>query len=286
MGKEGERSYLRNIGEAGRWHAVHKPFSDSQCHVNLEAFGAILACLPPPPARLLDLGCGTGWTSAFFARRGYDVLGVDISGDMIAEADELRDRAGLSNLAFVESDYESLRFREEFDIAVFYDSLHHAVDEGLAVRRAFEALRPGGVCLTHEPGEGHAATAAAVEAVRKYGVTEKDMPPRKIIALGRAAGFRRFQVLPFPHENRLTEYRVDRTTTFLCDDWVGIRPRHPLAGAGWLKRLFHAILRRRLGFSRASYGTFLSQLPQVRAACESHAWGGLPSCGAFVVLVK
>lgn len=174
MGNEGEIHYLRNIGAANRWHAANKPFSDPYCHVYLAEMGAILALLPPPPCRLLDLGCGTGWTSAFFARRGYEVVGVDISSDMIDQANPMHDRAGLSRLHFVECDYEEMAFQEEFDAAVFFDSLHHTVDKGLAIRRVFQSLKTGGLCVTREPGEGHAQAATSVEAVVKFGVTEKD----------------------------------------------------------------------------------------------------------------
>ena len=37
---------------------------------------------------LLDLACGTGTLSEAMARRGYDVIGVDGSGDMLNEAVE------------------------------------------------------------------------------------------------------------------------------------------------------------------------------------------------------
>src|SRR4051812_28941152 len=42
----------------------------------------------PRPGRLLDLGCGTGRLLVAFARRGYRVLGVDLSADMLAVAGE------------------------------------------------------------------------------------------------------------------------------------------------------------------------------------------------------
>jgi hypothetical protein len=41
-----------------------------------------------------------------------------------------------------------------------------------------------------EPGTGHAAAAPSVEARQRWGVTEKDMPPKTIIALARSIGFR------------------------------------------------------------------------------------------------
>ena len=49
---------------------------------------AVLELLPRPwaNARLLDVGCGTGHWSRFFAEQGYDVVGLDISPEMIEVA--------------------------------------------------------------------------------------------------------------------------------------------------------------------------------------------------------
>jgi SAM-dependent methyltransferase len=204
MAKQGEIDYLRNLSEEGVRHAVGKPFSDADCARYLQEIGVILSLLPSPPARLLDVGCGTGWTSLFFARRGYHVVGLDISEDMIYQANQLGEQEKLDNLTFVVGDYEVLDlFDGEFDAAVFYDSLHHAVNEDDALRMVCQALKPGGVCLASEPGLGHARSEEAREAVRKYNVTEKDMPPGRIIAAGKRAGFREFKV--YPHAYHLGE---------------------------------------------------------------------------------
>lgn len=200
MPKQGERDYLKNISPAAVRDAVARPFSDPECGRLLVELGTIMALLPRPPARLLDLGCGTGWTSDFFARQGYQVLGIDISPDMIAHAS----RRHLPDLRFQVGDYEEMAFDDEFDAAVFCASLHHAVDEELALRRVLAALRPGGVCVACEPGAGHQASPAAKEAVRRCRVTEKDMPPARIIALGTKVGFVRCRIVPHPLDLALT----------------------------------------------------------------------------------
>jgi SAM-dependent methyltransferase len=201
MPREAELAYLSNIGEAGRQHSLLKPFSDPLCGINLMSIGIIMSLLPPAPASVLDLGCGGGWTSVFLAKRGYKVTGQDVAPDMIDLANENRQINGLeSQLDFVCSDFESLDFDGSFDAAFFFDSLHHAEDELAAVRSAYRALKPGGVLITHEPGDGHSTNPHSVEAMRLFGVNERDMPPRLIMQRGREVGFTDFRVLPMPHD--------------------------------------------------------------------------------------
>jgi SAM-dependent methyltransferase len=196
MSKPLEISYLHPIGEAGTWHAAHKPFSDPACHRYLIGMGAVMSLLLQPPATVLDLGCGTGWTSVFLARRGYEVTGVDISTDMIFQANQNKQRARLPNLRFVVADYENLSFGGMFDVALFYGSLHQAVDARQAIAGAYRALKTGGICLTLEAGRGHVGQATSLAGDRNFGVAEKDMPIRKVFALGRHAGFRDFRAYP------------------------------------------------------------------------------------------
>ncbi|WP_022684585.1 class I SAM-dependent methyltransferase [Sphingobium bisphenolivorans] len=202
MPKDAERDYLANIGDAGRHHSLYKPFSNAECGVDLASIGIIMALLPPPPARLLDLGCGGGWTSIFFAMRGYQVVGQDIAPDMIDLAVENRERNRLSpdQVTFICGDYESMGPLGEFDCAVFFDSLHHSEDEASAIDSVFKALKPGGFLLTHEPGEGHSINPHSIAAMEQYGVTERDMPPRLIVQRALEAGFSNYRVLPMPHE--------------------------------------------------------------------------------------
>lgn len=72
-----------------------------------------------PGSRLLDVGCGPGRHSLEFARRGFDVVGVDISERFVRLGNESAAAEGLqSGVRFERGDARTLRFENEFD-AVF-----------------------------------------------------------------------------------------------------------------------------------------------------------------------
>jgi SAM-dependent methyltransferase len=57
----------------------------------------LTAHLPEPPARIADLGCGTGTLSVLLADAGYAVDGVDFSPEMVSRArDKAAGRAGVT----------------------------------------------------------------------------------------------------------------------------------------------------------------------------------------------
>lgn len=103
--------------------------------------------------------------------RGYEVLGLDISPDIIELANM---RSGKAKLSVC--DYETGPIPEGFNIAVIYDALHHAEDELSVLRNIYNVLSDGGIMVTIEPGAGHSTSEDSLEVMRKYGTTEKDMP--------------------------------------------------------------------------------------------------------------
>jgi cyclopropane fatty-acyl-phospholipid synthase-like methyltransferase len=70
-----------------------------------------------PGQRVLDVGCGPGRHALALARRGIEVVGVDLSPDFVALA---RDAAAAENLpaTFTELDVRDLAFDAEFDAAI------------------------------------------------------------------------------------------------------------------------------------------------------------------------
>lgn len=85
-----------------------------------------LASLIPSGAKVLDLGCGTGLPVAkFFADRGYEVLGIDLSGRMIELAQK-----NVPNATFSIKNILQLDFNENyFDLIVSFYCLFHLKKE-------------------------------------------------------------------------------------------------------------------------------------------------------------
>ncbi len=67
--------------------------------------------------RILDLACGFGRHSLAFARRGFSVVGVDITKDFIDDAIKEAKSASLS-VDFILSDIRVLAFKSEFDVVL------------------------------------------------------------------------------------------------------------------------------------------------------------------------
>jgi len=101
------------------------------------------------PKRALDLACGTGSVAEILHSEGFEVVGVDLSEPMIAEARRKAARKQRRIDYFVQ-DVASLAIPEPpFDICVsFFDSLNYIIDPAAlarAIRRVYAHLAPGGL---------------------------------------------------------------------------------------------------------------------------------------------
>ena len=101
--------------------------------------------LPQPPARALDLGCGTGELTRLLARRCGEAVGIDLSGEMIARARSMTP-AGV-NATYVEGDFrDAPAGGERFDVVTAVAALHHLpIREALGL--AASRVRSGGILL-------------------------------------------------------------------------------------------------------------------------------------------
>jgi SAM-dependent methyltransferase len=108
-----------------------------------------------PGERVLDLACGSGRHSLELKRRGFEVVGVDISPELLEIARQDAENQGLE-VEFIESDLRALDFDSEFDIVLsLNDGAIGYLETEEENRHAFEviarALRPGGRHLVQLP---------------------------------------------------------------------------------------------------------------------------------------
>lgn len=99
---------------------------------------------------LLDLACGTGSVSVRLAEKGYEVIGVDLSPEMLSEAQNKAYSAG-QNILFLCQDMTKLDLYGTVDAAVCtLDGLCHLPDEEsvfAALQKVSLFMNPGGVFL-------------------------------------------------------------------------------------------------------------------------------------------
>jgi len=93
------------------------------------ASARILSQLPPPPARILDVGSGLGTTLARLVHLGYDALGITPDANQVAL---IRKRYGNLPLECVR--FEDLRADTPFDVALFHESTQYIDSEALFVK--------------------------------------------------------------------------------------------------------------------------------------------------------
>jgi SAM-dependent methyltransferase len=135
--------------EAAIWDAQAASFDDAPDHglrdpvVRAAWRALLLGELPPAPARVADLGCGTGTLSVLLAAEGYAVDGVDLSPAMVERAVEKA--GGRAGVAFVVADAADPPLAAAaYDVVLCRHVLWALPEPSTALRRWAELLRPDG----------------------------------------------------------------------------------------------------------------------------------------------
>jgi 2-polyprenyl-3-methyl-5-hydroxy-6-metoxy-1,4-benzoquinol methylase len=101
----------------------------------------------PRKGKVLDLACGPGRHSILFARKGFDVTGIDLSENLLRVAESAARKEKLE-IQFIKADLRNIELTETFDLVVnlftsfgFFDKDE---DNFSIFRIASDLLKPGG----------------------------------------------------------------------------------------------------------------------------------------------
>ncbi len=127
----------------------------------------LLSVLPVPPARIADLGCGTGTLTLLLAAEGYAVDGVDFSPEMIRLAAA---KPPVGAVTFAEADADDPPLETgAYDVVLCRHVLWAMPDPAATLQRWIALLGPGGRLVLVE---GSWSTGAGLTAARTVELVE------------------------------------------------------------------------------------------------------------------
>ncbi len=212
--KQGAKDYPERLGPSDRHHLYTKPFYnlehkvsrwsgdglDEDTHRHFSDFANIACVLAlRHGATILDVGCGSGWLSEYFARLGYQMTGIDISSALIRVAEERVaklpfgiDDTSRARCEFLIHDIEAGPLAQVFDAIICYDSLHHFEDENAVLGNLSSMLKDGGTLFVAEgekPPAGSHTEVELREVMEKFETLEAPFSKEYLVALLRRHGF-------------------------------------------------------------------------------------------------
>jgi SAM-dependent methyltransferase len=123
----------------------------------------------PAGARVLDAGCGPGLVAEAFLEAGCQVVGADLSAEMIVRARARCARFG-ARARFHNAPVDTLAAERPFDAAVSRLVLHHVPDPHAFLRAQVARVRAGGVVVASDhvadPDPGRARWHREIEVAR------------------------------------------------------------------------------------------------------------------------
>lgn len=126
-----------------------------------------------PSDTVIEFGCGPGVLAVEAARIRQHVTAVDVSGAMLAHAESLATRAGVTNITFVQAGFLTFQpSRPPVDVVVSVRALHHLPDfwKAQALARVKGMLKPSGklhlsdVVFSFAPQEADRAIASWIDS--------------------------------------------------------------------------------------------------------------------------
>ncbi len=225
--KKRERLSLDKNNKASLYFLYSKPFSKNQdnymsmwqidnpfahleffCQYTFNFIVMISRLRMLPGSTVLDIGSGSGYTTEWLSRLGYNAIGYDISLETLAIGNRrlenvidspLCGRGGSeSDIDAVRPDFlnlcgdsEILPFKDSsIDYLLSIETLHHVPNYLKTIREAARVLKSKGKMLILEPGYNHSERMDALITMKQHGILENSLDKAKIIKEAKTCGFR------------------------------------------------------------------------------------------------
>jgi len=208
--KEGAITYLRELvadgGDQAEWFHLCKPFLGGPDFgpfwVDVFHFLDVIHTMDlAPNSRILDVGCGPGWTIQWLGKLGHEVIGLDISQELLDIAEQrmkadpfppYRGQPFRYELRNHDIESEPLRLDTPVDLALFESTLHHFENPVAALRNVARDLAPTGALAVIEaaaPAPGTEWHTQNVDLMNRYHTIERPYTREQLQDMLELAGY-------------------------------------------------------------------------------------------------
>jgi len=173
---------------------------------------------PKPHQRILDLGCGAGQLTFQISQLAKEVVGVDKSSEMIADA-----RSKFRNITFEIQDASNFEFKNKFDCIFSNATLHWVKNYRSAAHCMYNNLKPNGKIVVEFGGKGNVeiiVNQLRDSLLQRNYVEQANVQPWYFPSIGEYASVleeQGFKVISAEHYQRPTEL-ADQNAGII--DWL------------------------------------------------------------------
>jgi|GEM_PF-2014902 len=126
----------------------------------LDTYQFVQSMLPHPAQTILEVGCGNGYLSLELARDGHEVLGIDVSPDIIEVAERSSaahpQPSGFGSLRYLCADVNTWQAPEaSFDCVIFNRTFHHLSALQQTMAQVQRLLKQGGKIICQDYAYDH-----------------------------------------------------------------------------------------------------------------------------------
>ncbi len=147
-----------------------RPIYRSEIKTWFSAVPELESRLTDGDVRVLDIGCGVGWSSVSIAQAypNATVDGVDLDPGSIAAAHQVAEAEGVTDRVTFEVRDVATLSGADYDVATMFEMLHDLARPVEVLRVARDALAPGGVVMVADEPVADAYAGPADDEERRY----------------------------------------------------------------------------------------------------------------------